>query len=74
MIAGFFNSLTIDDWQSIGDCSGSGVEGVVIKKQKFHSLAVHVLLLLYLNNRDVSDYSSIIHTVKELTDSAVEFH
>ncbi len=74
MIAGFFNSLTIDDWQSIGDCSGSGVEGVVIKKQKFHSLAVHGLLLLYLNNRDVSDYSSIIHTVKELTDSAVEFH
>lgn len=73
-IAGFFNGLTTEDWQSIGDRCGSGLECMEIKKQKFHSLAIHGLLLLYLNNRDVSDYSSIIQTVKDLTDSAINLN
>lgn len=73
-IAGFFNELTTEDWLSIGDRSGCEPGCMEIKKQKFHSLAVHGLLLLYLNNRDASDYSGIIRTVNDLTDSAINLN
>jgi AcrR family transcriptional regulator len=67
-IAGFFKDMTIEDWQMIAGRSSGSTDSDILKKQKYHSLAVHGLLLLYLNNREASDYGRIMQTVKELSD------
>jgi AcrR family transcriptional regulator len=71
-IADFLTELTADDWRVIeGQSSGKDVTGTV---KRAHFYAIHGLLLLYLNNRQVMNYSQIMQNVKELTERAVHGH
>jgi AcrR family transcriptional regulator len=68
-IAGFMTELTAGDWKVIE--SKFSDKNASVTAQKEHFYAIHGLLLLYLNNRQVMDYGQIMQNVKELTERAV---
>ncbi|HMA64365.1 MAG TPA: TetR/AcrR family transcriptional regulator, partial [Chitinispirillaceae bacterium] len=70
-IVDFLPELTANDWCVIvgGHSSDNENSGGV---QKVYVYAIHGLLLLYLNNRQVMEYSEVMLKVKELTEIAVQ--
>lgn len=69
-IADFLIVLTADDWRVIEGISSNKNISVTVKMAHFY--AIHGLLLLYLNNRQVMDYGLVMQNVKELTEMAVQ--
>ncbi len=68
-IADFFSELTAADWQAIE--AGSSDRNSTSIARKSHFYAIHGLLLLYLNNRQIMDYGQVMQNVKELTEGAI---
>lgn len=68
-IADFLNELTSEDWRVIeGESSDKNCSATA---KRTHFYAIHGLLLLYLNNRQVMEYGQVMQKVKELTERAV---
>jgi AcrR family transcriptional regulator len=68
-IADFLTELTAEDWRVIeGEVSNKELSDSV---KKAHFYAIHGLLLLYLNNRQVMEYGQVMQCVKDLTERAV---
>ena len=69
-IVEFFPEITADDWRII--VGENNADNEISRIQNAYVYAIHGLLLLYLNNRQVMEYNEVMQKVKELTEQAVQ--
>jgi AcrR family transcriptional regulator len=67
----FFDSLVEQQWKTVMDQTQRTVKSIS-KVQEFHKLAIHGLLLFYLNRRTNSDYMAIMNQIGEMTRFAIK--
>ncbi len=69
-IYAFFDSLTERNWEVIRkekNCSDRDV----VQAREYHKLAIHGLLLFYLNRRRPMEYKELVQKIRDLTAYAV---
>jgi AcrR family transcriptional regulator len=67
----FFDSLTQQDWQLLRK-QKKCTEAALGEAQEFHKLALHGLVLFYLNSRTKNDYKELMNQVGEMTRFAIK--
>lgn len=67
----FFDSLVEREWKIIKRQKGI-TDKAIAKGQEFHKLALHGLLMFYLNNRTVGSYEELMNQVGEITRFAMK--
>lgn len=70
-IDALFDSLVDHEWKVLKNQKKS-TDRAIAKAQEFHKLALHGLLMLYLNNRTNDDYEEIMNQVGEITRFAIK--
>jgi AcrR family transcriptional regulator len=70
-IDAFFDSLVDHEWKAIKNQKES-IDKSIAKVQEFHKLALHGLLMFYLNNRTNDDYEELMNQVGEITRFAIK--
>jgi AcrR family transcriptional regulator len=66
----FFDSLTENDWQELSKQNGFSLSQIEIAR-KNHKLALHGLLLFYLNRRMTIDYSTLMKEIANINASFI---
>jgi AcrR family transcriptional regulator len=69
-IVDFFPKIIANDWRVI--VGENNTDNEISRVQNAYVYAIHGLLLLYLNNRQVMEYNEVMQKVKELTEQAVQ--
>jgi AcrR family transcriptional regulator len=67
----FFDSLVEEEWKVIKNQKECTPKAVV-RAQEFHKLALHGLIMFYLNSRTNENYGEVINRVEEITRVAVK--
>lgn len=67
----FFDSLVAKQWQIIRAERSCGEEAAQ-KAQRYHKFALHGLLTFFLNKRIDGDFRLLMHSINEITDTAIE--
>jgi AcrR family transcriptional regulator len=70
-IDAFFDSLVEQQWKVIID-QKKGANKTFSQAQKFHKLALHGMLMFYLNNRTTCEYKELMNQVSEATRYAIK--
>jgi AcrR family transcriptional regulator len=70
-IDAFFDSLVEQQWKVIID-QKKGANKTFSQAQKFHKLALHGILMFYLNNRTTCEYKELMNQVSEATRYAIK--
>ncbi|NLD94319.1 MAG: TetR/AcrR family transcriptional regulator [Fibrobacter sp.] len=68
-IVDFLPELTASDWRII---FGEHDTDTISDAQNAYVYAIHGLLLLYLNNRQVMEYSQVMEKIQKLTECAIQ--
>jgi AcrR family transcriptional regulator len=69
-IHAFFDSLTENDWKTLKE-KGTGSTEDFVRCREFHKLAIHGLLLMYLNRRKEMKFNQLIEESSAITSFAV---
>jgi AcrR family transcriptional regulator len=69
-IDALFDSLVEQRWKTIVDRK-KNTQGASSQAQEFHKLALHGILLFYLNNRTTHSYKALMNQVSEVTQVAI---
>lgn len=67
----FFDSLVEHEWKVIKNQKKS-TDKAIARARELHKLALHGLLMFYLNNRTHSDYKEVMNQVGEITRFAIK--
>jgi AcrR family transcriptional regulator len=70
-IDALFDSLVERQWQDISDRKKASPQSLS-QAREFHKVAIHGVLMFYLNNRTSGDYKELINQVSEVTMFAVK--
>jgi len=70
-IDAFFDSLVEQAWKAVA-AHKKGTHKALSQAREFHKLALHGILMRYLNNRTNCDYKTLINQVSEATQFAIK--